>query len=375
MKAAATGGRVAKIAITAILAVWVAVTIVGMLPDDHQVWDYGCFIASGDAFNHGADPYNYAYARDYNVRHGLQMVSGESVNLNPPLLLPVFGALARLDPWQSFLVWQRANLAAFLVSLGLLLWRGQPPVLLVLGCLASAAVNYSFSLGQLYPFLLLFAAVATLLLDEQTPGTAREIAAGVSLGLLAAIKPNFLLWPAMLGVAGKRVPAVTAAIVFGLAHGVTFVCLGPDVYGSWATAVSAKLVSAGSPANLSVLQAFCATMGLARGGANALIVVLALVALVWARKATTPRILDAGVLLPLAILPISWVGYGMMMFATLILRHEALTAFAYVAIAMLIVPDYVVCNLDGVRGIWTGFYYPLAMGLLVADLAIRARRP
>ena len=83
-------------------------------------------------------------------------------------------------------------------------------------------------MGQVYVLLLLLAVGAWLFMDKK-----QFIFAGFLIGILAAIKPNFLLWPGLLLFGGYWIPAITALFSFGLLFILPLFSFGSLVYIQW----------------------------------------------------------------------------------------------------------------------------------------------
>lgn len=187
--------------------------------------DFGSFWESGRAVNEGSDPYGI-----YPNTHRPIEPPHVNPNLNPPTSLLLFAPLGLLDPylarnilwWVGFVTY--ALLAVFLIS------RYRPPdgPLIAAWTLALPAFWSTLSLGQIYVLLLIPAVFGWLMLER-----GQAVTAGVAIGILSAFKPNMLVWPAMLFLAGHRREAMVSAVSFLCVSLLPLIVWGPDIYVRW----------------------------------------------------------------------------------------------------------------------------------------------
>ena len=101
----------------------------------------------------------------------------------------------------------------------------------ILWILAMGAVWYTIHLGQIYMILLFFASLAWRAMRKHN-----WLAAGISIGVICAIKPNFLVWPGLL-IAGKsKKVGFTALATTGLLSAIPLFLQGPIIYREWLAA-------------------------------------------------------------------------------------------------------------------------------------------
>ncbi|HEY8381274.1 MAG TPA: glycosyltransferase family 87 protein [Microvirga sp.] len=210
-----------------LLFAWV---IAGELPrvqPSDLLWDFGSFVASGRAAQEGLNPYGI-HPLTFHV--SLPGFEAWNPNLNPPISALLFQLFDSPDPHHSFRVWRWVSVAIYLAIVLLLLWRypSHAPLPLILWLFALAGFWDTLLLGQIYLPLVL-AAVAAWLLLERGEG----VFAGILIGLVVAIKPNFLVWPALLFLAGFYRPALVSGLVAGLISAIPLVLYGPEVYRQW----------------------------------------------------------------------------------------------------------------------------------------------
>jgi hypothetical protein len=310
-----------------------SLSLFGGSADAVPLADFGSFYASGQAAERGLDPYDvYPLTLDA----GLGREGGAAVNLNAPISLPLFQALTLLDPVSARRGWFVVTLVAFGATLVLLMWaypsfRG--PLVVAWGLLLTGFVE-TLLLGQVYALLALVSTAAWLLLRRQ-----RWVAAGGLIGFVVAFKPNFLVWPVLLFVAGHRragVAAVVAAVAFAL---VPVLVYGPVVYAQWLAALRLEAANA-AVANASLLgwltrEGAPTVAGIVAGGA--LLVGLA----VWAWRCRPSVTATSGAALAGLLLasPLAWVGYTL--FLLPIVARSRLTPLLVIACGLLCIPRLV----------------------------------
>lgn len=202
----------------------------------HSVQPYsvmGTFWASGDAARKGLDPYGLY---PFTFRPRAFFKDGPIVydpNLNPPALLPLFSFIARFPLPRVVQVWKILSGLIVLLTTAGLIWRYRIERKQLWWLLTGGAVISTFTLQQSYSLLFAIAALAWFLLDAD-----HDIEAGICLGLLCAIKPNFAVWPLALALAGRRKFLPPALIVFALLSLIPIVVYGPAVYPEWLRAAS-----------------------------------------------------------------------------------------------------------------------------------------
>lgn len=172
--------------------------------------DYGSLYASVYAWAHHMNPY-LDYPLTFHPKLGVRGLFIKAVNLNPPISLYLFRPLAAFGPITSVELWTLVSVCLFCASLVLIIRANPNPalrsrILLILGM---AGVWYTFQLGQIYTILLLLTAVAWVSFKKD-----RYLTAGIAIGLLCALKPNFLIWPVLLILARHRKAGIWAILTF-----------------------------------------------------------------------------------------------------------------------------------------------------------------
>jgi hypothetical protein len=329
-------GHAAEIGL-ALAAVCLAVSgLLRALPGSGLL-DYGSFVASGRAAAEGLDPYGIYPLTFHVVLPGFE---SWNPNLNPPVSLPLFQLLDLLDPAVGFRVWWAVSLLCYAMAVLLLVRRhgGRRRALAAAWAFALAGFWDTLVLGQIYLPLVLAAAGAWLLLDAGRPG-----AAGLLIGLVVAVKPNFLAWPALLLLAGHRRPAVVALAAAALLSLAPAALYGPGVYARWVDLVLSDRDRAVFLTNVS-LWGLAARAGLAPAGPILGAALLAALA-AWAWRAR-PGALEAsalGLLGALLAAPVAWVHYTLFLLPVLLVHRRSPLARA--AAVGLVVPVPLVLRL------------------------------
>jgi alpha-1,2-mannosyltransferase len=310
---------IALIVNIAVNAAWVA-TAYGSLKD------LDSFLHSGAAYALGLDPYGY---------YGWMPqppISPEALNLNPPISVYFFEPMSQIDRGLvgvGFLVGSIAMVAA---AVGLLM-RAYPDKrtwLIVLVVAGMAGVWHMLWYLQIYAPLLLAMTGAWLLLRRGD-----WVLAGVLLGLVIAMKPNYAVIALILLAAGHYRPAISAGATAGLISLVPLLIDGPSIYLHWLAMTqgfegygwtsNASLVSVGERLDMTLLG-------------QVLAAVLGIIVLVFARK-RRPGVMDAtalGLMTVILLGPVSWAGYTLLLLPYLFsIRWDAWT---WTSIAILVTP-------------------------------------
>jgi hypothetical protein len=341
------------------------------LPADGLL-DFGSFYEAGQAAQRGEDPYGI-YPLTFHVVIG--EAEGWNPNLNPPISALLFQLFGLAPPHQMFRIWYCINLVVYATTLLLLLRRYThvPRVVFVLSACAFAGFWETLVLGQIYLPLVLAAVGAWLLLER-----GKMVAAGVLIGLIVAIKPNFAVWPTLLFLSGRCTPALVAAAVALVISIIPAIALGPEVYLRWWQAFAndtgrmAFLTNASFPglaarAHLPLL-----------GSIASVLLLLASAAWAFFGRLSVRRISAVGLFLSVMASPIGWVNYTLF-FLPLFCWRWSSPALRF-ALALLMVPVPVMMpqlGFPGVRMLTLGSVYNWAMlivlGVLVGQELMRHR--
>lgn len=295
-----------------------------------ELRDYGSFVASGLAASEGKNPYGIHPLTFHVVLPGFDVWNP---NLNPPVSIPAFQAFALVSPERGLLVWRAISIVCYLIAVALLvrqygMGRGG---LLALWAVALAGFWDTLALGQIYLPLVLAAVAAWLLLER-----GHTIAAGILIGIVIAVKPNFGVWPALLLLAGHyRAPlvAIASAAVLSLLplalHGVT-------IYRQWFELVANDTNRAAFLTNAS-LTGLAQRVGLESAGTVISLLLLAALA-AWAavRRPAPMRASAFGIVAAILASPIAWIHYTL--FLLPVFFSSRITPALAIAGALFVVP-------------------------------------
>ena len=268
-----------------------------------ELRDFGSFVASARAGTEGRNPYGIHPLTFHVVLPGFDVWNP---NLNPPVSVLLFRVFEAASPADAFRWWWTVSFVSYLLAVALLVHRngGEHGWLLAMWALAAAGFWDTLALGQIYLPLVLTAVAAWLLLER-----GHAIAAGVLIGFIVALKPNFAAWPAVLLLAGHvRAPLAALACAAALSA-VPLVTHGAAIYGQWADVILADESRTAFLTNASI-QGFAARLGVPIVGMLAAAAILTTVA-VWSFRGK-PAPLDAsalGIVAGIAASPIAWVHY------------------------------------------------------------------
>lgn len=367
-----------RLSLELVVLVLLAAAAVRMMPgemrrvaSDHGLWDFGAFVASARAAAAGLDPYGVYPLTPHVVFPGFE---AWNPNLNPPISALLFRAFDVGEPGRAFWVWFWISASCYVGAVALLLRRharGLRAVLLAAWMLGLAGFWDTLYLGQIYLPLLLLAVGAWLLLEK-----GEEVAAGVLIGLLVAVKPNFLVWPVLLLLAGRHRAPVAAAAVAAVVSLVPLIAFGPGVYRQWLTLVAHDGDRAFFLTNAS-LSGFAARAGLDWAGL-VLSVALLLALAAWAFRTRPGAMKASSAALVAAVLasPLGWVHYTLFLIPVM-LRHWT-RPLTWAAAALLMVPVSIVLGHFGappLRQLTYGSVYGWAVVLCLVVVLLDVEAP
>jgi hypothetical protein len=297
------GRQLANILFWGVVAALIFLNFVSSYPRKNELNDFGSFVASGRASVQGADPYA-VYPLTGHV--AFDTFDLDNPNLNPPISVLLFRGLATFNPDAAFRWWYAISFCVYGLTL-LFLARTYPDTttLKMVGwALCLAGLWHCLYLGQVYLALLALAALAWILLDRK-----QFWGAGILLGFLAAFKPNFLVWPVLLLVAGYWMPAVVALLSTFVFSAIPLAFLGPQVYSSWLHVISAEPTRIAFPTNSS-LPGMAARLGLTWPGTLLSLCLVVLVAILVRRhRPGIVTVSGLAICVLLLVSPITWVTY------------------------------------------------------------------
>jgi hypothetical protein len=353
--------------VLALLAVWaISVETPRVLPD-HGLWDFGAFVASGRAAASGLDPYGiYPPLTPHVVFPGFE---SWNPNLNPPISALLFQVFDWADPTFAFGVWRWISVGCYAATVLLLLrCYSSGPQAVLLGIWAAGLAGFwdTLYLGQIYTPLVLFAVIAWLQLER-----GNGLMAGIMIGLLVSMKPNFLVWPVLLFLAGYRLPSLVTVATGTVVAAIPLLVFGPQIYFDWLRLVASDGDRAVFLTNASfsglAARAGLPFLGSIAGGA----LLLGLAVWAYRRRPGVIEISSFGLLAALLASPLGWIQYTL--FLLPVLLHHRDRPWAFIAAVLLTIPVPFVLSSFGASPLvqlTTGSIYGWALVLLLVGLIV-----
>jgi hypothetical protein len=355
----------------AVLSLWVINFEFPRVVSDHGWWDFGAFVASGRAAAAGLDPYGiYPPLTPHVVFPGFE---AWNPNLNPPISALLFQLFDITDLATSLRVWWGISLVCYLAAVILLLRRyseGAESILLGIWAFALAGFWDTLFLGQIYTPLVLATVVAWLSLER-----GKLVQAGILIGLLVSMKPNFLVWPVLLFLAGCWRPPLVAAATAAVIAAIPLAVFGPQIYLDWLSLVASDGDRAVFLTNAS-LAGLAARAGLPLLG-TALSALLLLALAAWAvwRRPGTMDVSSLALVAALLASPLGWIHYTLFLLPVL-LHHWQRPWTWPVAVALTIPVPLVLAQFGA--SVWlqltVGSVYGWSLVLLLLGLIANDRQ-
>jgi len=338
------------------------------------LWDFGSFVASGRAAGEGLNPYGI-----YPLTLRVELPGFESwnPNLNPPISALLFQAFDVADPYLTYQVWRWISVAVYAGAILLLVSRISNRVeALIIAVWAFALAGFwdTLFLGQIYLPLVLAGIAAWLLLERGA-----WLWAGLLIGVVVAMKTNFLVWPVLLFLSGRYRLAIAAFVTAGVISLIPLVIYGPEVYRQWF-----ELVAADRDRALFLTNGSFAGLA-ARAGIPALGLVLGFLLLaglaVWALW-RRPDVLTVSALALLASVlasPLGWIHYTLFLLPVIV-RHWHQPIMRIVALLLIVPVPFIIDQLG--KPAWIqltigsvyGWALVLCLAILMADEWRRIRQ-
>lgn len=293
-----------------------------------QLYDFGSFWASGKAALEGLDPYAV-----YPETFRLAGADTYHPNLNPPAALLLFAPLAWLDPWVTIKVQWWLGLAVYTGFVAFTLYRNPRPDAMLIGAWALAFPAFwdGIRMGQVYLPMMIAAAAAWHLMERDRP-----LAAAIVIGCLAALKPNLLIWPALLFIAGHRRMGLTAGLAFASVSLLPLLFFGVGVYVQWFEMLSGDVGGrSGYFANATVMAIGVRAGSHMLGIALSLMVLAWAVRLVWRARLSMTEISAIAIGVAILASPVAWMHYLLLLLPAL-LRMRWNRGIAIAAVVMAV---------------------------------------
>lgn len=276
------------------------------------LFDFGSFIASGQLANKGENPYSIESTLINHVSFPEIGIEGAAPNLNPPISVMFFQVLAKYDPYYSIMVWRIITIILFIIAI-ILLHRIYPAhgfnaIIRFLWVFSLAGIWHTIRLGQIYGFTMLLVVITWMMLKN-----GRSVIAGIILGILIAIKPNFVFWAILLLFASDWRTFLSSGITSMCISIIPIFTHGLDIYKQWieaTTLFTPNLLP--FPGNNS-FQGLTSRFGSSTTGIIlSILLCISLIIIVLKNKPAKPTVNGLGIISSLLISPIAWTGYTLM---------------------------------------------------------------
>lgn len=214
------------------------------LPDG-RLLDFGSFWASGEAAVLGLNPYG-VYEHTFKIH--TPTFDLENPNLNPPASLLFFGPISYVNPYLGFfLIWASSFLVYFFSIIflyknyekSLNLWT-------LFWALSLPAFWDTLHLGQIYAWLALLSISGWILIEKN-----KDFFAAICVGILIAFKPNFLVWPVLYFLVGRKTFSLLSITIAASLQLISGYIYGFEVFDQWVQLVISDTDRRSFPTNLS----------------------------------------------------------------------------------------------------------------------------
>ena len=326
--------------VTACLFFILAITI-NVLPfvdAKNDLMDFGSFYASGLKIQNSENPYDPNSEYIFEINFSRVGAGGKMMNLNPPISVVLFRFISLVDPHQSLIVWQviSAILYAGIVFLLATTYKQNVSPVIFLWAFSLAGFWHTLVLGQIYILLLLFTVLGWIFLQK-----GKYIPAGIAIGLVVAIKPNFIIWPIFLLFSGYYVTFLMSVLSSLIVSLIPVVFYGTKIYAQWLEASALHAETVIMPGNNSILGLTTRFGSISTGIVISIILVLILVILSKRKNPDNmekPEYVSAmGIIASLLASPISWTGYTILLLP-IFFSLKKWTVPAMISAAILTVP-------------------------------------
>lgn len=334
---------------------------------DANLKDFGSFIASGQLAANGENPYSTASPLVFHVEFSKLGLKASLPNLNPPISILFSQFLTLFDPTTALITWKLVSAGLYFLCIVILVFAfpKNTTVLKIAWAFSLTGFWHTIELGQIYAPLALLSTGAFVLLMKR-----KWSLAGILIGCLVAIKPNFLIWPLFILLGNNILIALIALATAGALSLIPLLIYGPQVYFQWLQA-SMSFSALSFPGNSSLVGLFARFNTPILGTGMALFATIAFAVLIYLKRPSLSKISGLGLLISLLASPIAWVGYTIMLLPFLYTKHWRVPEKA--AALILLVPfPIVLAYFESSRFsfIFWGWFYGLALIILCVSVLI-----
>ncbi len=319
---------VIRLVIATLLLIFVGIGVREGLGDD-EPRDLGSFIASGRSA--AANPYTLDDPLIFRPSPGTI-----SVNLNPPISVLLFQAIADVHPEATARVWAIGSIALYTLALLWLvrLWPETSSPMRLLWAFALGGLWHLVTMRQIYVPLLLVAIGVAVCLRANRPAIA-----GLLIGVLVAIKPQFAIWPALLFATRHYRPSIVAGVVTCLLSLLPVFVYGPEVYLQWHAVLGdepAKTI------NNHALPSTIMRLGFSRSAAIGMtaLVLIAVAFHLWRKRPHVFHVSALSIVVALLAGPVTWAGYTILLLPVLWLLRWSPAIIGAAALLAVPVPMF-----------------------------------
>jgi hypothetical protein len=303
----------------------------------NSLLDFGSFIASGQLANQDKNPYSTASPLIFAVEFQKLKHNGVAPNLNPPISILLFRLIADIPTAYSVQFWRILSFSFYIFSIYLLFNHYKTEISIppwkIAWALSLAGFWHTLELGQIYTFLLLL--VVGIFIEIKK---GNSILAGLLLGILIALKPNFIFWIAALVAAGYWAISVTAGVTATMISMIPLYFYGFKIYQQWLEATSIftpnLLIFPGNNS----LQGLTAHFNIPEAGATVSIgLSIATLFMIYKRRPTLLNVHSISLIVSLLISPIAWTGYTILTLP-IFFRHQKWSPTIWAAACFFAIP-------------------------------------
>lgn len=329
-------------------------------------FDFSSLYASGQAARTGLNPYDIYPPLTHYTEEGRFSGGGWNPNLNSPLSLPLLSLLAQIDMTVAFYGFFLVGVCLYILILHRLV-KSSPVRITPVRLLWAANITglwFTLGLGQIYMPLLLLATAAWLLLEQK-----RYRAAGVVLGTLAALKPNFVIWLGMMLSAGYWSVAIFAILTGAALSLIPALLYSPGIYAMWLEA-TVKYPKAAYIDNISLQSLGTKLHSPALGYVLTALVLLWLIDRLVRRRPSILQVSRIGLTASVLLSPVAWPSYTV--FLVPVLFTQSWSAASRVAAAIFLFPTMLVfywADKSQFHALFVGTIYTIGLLVLLAELA------
>lgn len=351
---------------------FIVTILINLLPfkdGRNDLMDFGSFYASGLKSQSGENPYDPDSEYIFEINFSQVGAGGKMMNLNPPISVIIFEFLSHFDPHRSLVIWQitSAIIYAGIIFLLTITYRQDSRPMIFLWAFTLAGFWHTLVLGQIYILLLLFIVLGWILLQK-----ANYVAAGMAIGLVVAIKPNFILWPIFLLFSGYYIVFILSVVCSLVVSLIPVIFYGTKIYTQWLEASALHPETIIMPGNSSILGLTTRFSNIYIGIAMTVVMVCFL--LFWSKRNTsnnmerTEYLSALGIIASLLASPISWTGYTILLLPVFF-SLKKWTVPVIVSAAILSIPFQIVLQLfqtSFINFVLFGWLYGWGILLLLA---------